>query len=138
MPGWLLDTNVLSELRKGSDCDARVRKWLESVSDEEFFVSVLALGEIRQGIERIRRRDPAQARALEKWLNRIQTDYADRILPVDEKIADQWGRLGISQPLPVIDAYMAATALAHDLIVVTRDESGFRRTGAATLNPFSQ
>lgn len=91
MSGCLLDTNVLSELRKEQRCDAGVRRWLEETAEEELFLSVLVLGEIRQGIERIRLRDPAQARALEKWLVRIAAEFADRLLPVDERVADQWG-----------------------------------------------
>jgi len=95
------------------------------------------LGEIRQGIERIRPRDPAQAKALEKWLRWIATEFADRVLPVEEKVADQWGRLRIQQPVPVLDAFLAATAIAHGLSVVTRDEAGFRNTGVRVVNPFS-
>jgi len=138
MSGFLLDTNVLSELRKESRCDAGVRTWVESTTAEEMFVSVMVLGEIRQGIERIRMRDQNQARALEKWLQGISTKFADRILPVDERVADQWGRLGLRQPVPTLDAFLAATALVHDLTVVSRDEDGFRNTGAQLLNPFSK
>jgi len=137
MNGWLLDPNVLSELRKGNRGDAKVRQWFEATAEEELFVSVLVLGEIRQGIERIRLRDPAQARALEKWLRGLATEFADRLLPVDEKVADQWGRLGLRQPVPVLDAYLAATALVHGLTMVSRDAAGFRHTGAAVINPFS-
>jgi len=138
MTGCLLDTNVLSELRKEKRCDEGVRQWLEGTAAEELFVSVLVLGEIRQGIERIRRRDPAQARALEKWLLWIATEFKDRLLPVDERVADQWGRLGLQQPVPVLDALLAATALVHGLTVVSRDEEGFRNTGVPVLNPFSK
>lgn len=138
MKGFLLDTNILSELRKESRCEAGVRHWIEGVAAEELFVSVLVLGEIRQGVERIRVRDQAQACALEKWLQSISGDFADRILPVDEKVADQWGRLGVRQPAPVLDAFLAATALVHDLTVVTRDHEGFRNTGVKVLNPFSK
>lgn len=138
MNGCLLDTNILSELRKEKRCDAGVRQWLEETAEEELFISVLVLGEIRQGIERIRRRDPAQARALEKWLLWVTTEFHDRILPVDERVADQWGRLGLQQPVPVLDALLAATALVHGLTVVSRDEEGFRNTGAPVINPFSK
>ena len=136
MSGCLLDTNVLSELRKEQRCDAGVRRWLEETAEEELFLSVLVLGEIRQGIERIRLRDPAQARALEKWLVRIAAEFADRLLPVDERVADQWGRLGLRQPVPILDAFLAATALVHGLTVVSRDEEGFRHTGVPVINPF--
>ena len=138
MSGFLVDTNVLSELRKEERCDPAVRKWFEEISSEELFVSVLVLGEIRQGIERVRPRDAVQARALEKWLRWISTEFADRLLPVDGRVADLWGRLGVRQPVPVLDALLAATALAYDLQVVTRDEKGFLNTGARMLNPFSQ
>ena len=138
MTGCLLDTNVLSELRKEKRCDEGVRQWLEGTAAEELFVSVLVLGEIRQGIERIRRRDPAQARTLEKWLLWIATEFQDRLLPVDEAVADQWGRLGLQQPVPVLDALLAATALVHGLTMVSRDEEGFRNTGVQVINPFSK
>lgn len=137
MNGWLLDTNVLSELRKGSRCNPDVRRWFEKVDGEELFISVLVLGEIRQGIERIRLNDSAQARALDKWLRWIAADFADRLLTVDEKVADQWGRLGLRQPVPVLDGYLAATALVHGLTMVSRDEAGFRNTGVPVFNPFS-
>jgi len=138
MSGFLLDTNVLSEPRKGTRCDPGVRDWMEHVVAEELFVSVMVLGEIRRGIERIRMRDQQQARALERWLQSLATEFTDRILPVDERVADQWGRLGLRQPAPLLDAFLAATALVHDLTVVSRDEDGFRNTGARFLNPFSK
>jgi hypothetical protein len=138
MIGFLLDTNILSELRKANRCDAGVRDWVEATPAEELYVSVLVLGEIRQGVERIRMRDQAQARGLEKWLQSLSPEFADRILPVDERVADQWGRLGLLQPVPTLDAFLAATALVHDLTVVSRDEDGFRRTGVRMINPFSK
>lgn len=138
MSGFLLDTNVLSELRKENRCDVGVRNWVESTTAEELFVSVMVLSEIRQGIERIRIRDLNQARALEKWLQGISTKFADRILPVDERVADQWGRLGLQQPVPTLDALLAATALVYDLTVVSRDEDGFRNTGVGVINPFTK
>ena len=138
MSGCLLDTNVLSELRKEQRCDPGVRQWFEETDEEDLFTSVLVLGEIRQGVERIRLHDPAQARALEKWLLWVSTEFADRLLPVDEKVADQWGRLGLQQPVPILDAFLAATALVHGLTVVSRDEEGFRNTGVRVVNPFSR
>jgi predicted nucleic acid-binding protein len=138
MKGCLLDTNVLSELRKERRCDPGVRQWFAETAEEELFISVLVLGEIRQGIERIRLRDPAQARALEQWLLRVAADFADRLLPVDEKVADQWGRMGLQQPVPILDAFLAATARVHNLTLVSRDEEGFRNTGVPVVNPFSK
>ena len=138
MSGCLIDTNVLSELRKEKRCDAGVRQWFEDAAEDELFISVLVLGEIRQGIERIRPRDPAQARALENWLLWVATKFSDRLLAVDEKVADKWGRLGLQQPIPILDAFLAATALVHDLTVVSSDEDDFRNTGVSVLNPFSK
>ena len=138
MSGYLLDTNILSELRKEQRCDAGVRQWFEEASSEDLFISVLVLGEIRQGIERIRQRDRAQAASLEKWLSWLSSQFSDRVLPVDEKIADQWGRLGLRHPVPVVDAFLAATAIIHDFTVVSRDHEGFRNTGVKVVNPFSK
>jgi toxin FitB len=137
MSGFLLDTNILSELRKENRCDPGVRKWFAETAAENLFVSVLVLGEIRQGIERIRLRDRPQAQALEKWLRWISAEFGDRLLPVDEKVADRWGRLGVRQPVPLLDALLAATALVHDLTLVTRDVTGVAPTGVKLLNPFS-
>jgi predicted nucleic acid-binding protein len=136
--GFLLDTNVLSELRKKDRCSPAVREWFENTASEELFLSVLVLGEIRQGIERIRLRDEPSARALDKWHDWIATEYADRLLPIDERVADRWGRLGLRQPIPVIDAFLAATALVHDLALVSRDQGAFRDTGARVVNPFAK
>jgi hypothetical protein len=114
-----------------------VQRWFAEAAAEDLFVSVLVLGEIRQSIERIRLRDRPQAQALEKWLRWISTEFADRLLPVDERVADQWGRLGAQQPLPLLDALLAATALVHDLTLVTRNLDDLARTGVRVLNPFS-
>jgi toxin FitB len=136
MSGCLLDTNILSELRKDRRCDAGVRQWFAGTAQEDLYVSVLVLGEIRQGIERIRVRDSIQAGTLEKWLLWVAADFADRLLPVDERVADHWGRLDLRQPAPIIDALLAATALAHGLSIVTRDEKGFRDARVPIINPF--
>ena len=136
MNGYLLDTNIISELRKKSECHARVRRWFEKVPSEELYLSVLVTGEIRRGIERIRTRDQLQARALDRWLQCIVSEFGERILPVDHRIADEWGRLGIAQPVPVLDALLAATAISHQLTMVSRNVDDFRRTGVRVLNPF--
>jgi predicted nucleic acid-binding protein len=133
----LIDTNVLSELRKGERCHPNVARWYESLSTEEIFLSVLALGEIRSGIERIRRRGDAKSvRALEAWLRALATHHADRILPIDQAVAEEWGRLSVPDPVPVIDGLMAATARVHDLTLATRNLKDTERTGVACLNPF--
>ena len=92
----LLDTNVVSELRKGNRANAQVRAWFATVPDDEIHLSVLFVGELRRGIERIRLEDARQAEALERWLQRLTRLHADRILPVDRRVADEWGRLSAS------------------------------------------
>ena len=133
---WLLDTNILSELRKASRCDAGVTAWRRSVDPDSVYVSVLVLGELRRGIELKRRKDADAALALERWLHQLTQQYADRILAVDSAVADTWGRLAIPDPIPSIDGLLAATAMVHDLTLVTRNVDDVRRTGARCLNPF--
>jgi predicted nucleic acid-binding protein len=95
------------------------------------------LGEIRQGIERIRRRDPAQAEALERWLEGLVAGYRDRILPVTADVAQEWGRLAASpQPPPAVDGLLAATARVHRLVLVTRNVGDVAGTGVPVVNPF--
>jgi hypothetical protein len=136
MTGYLLDTNVVSELRKGKRTNPDLLTWFETADENELFLSVLALGEIRSGIERIHPSDPAQARALDRWLQGLETAYADRILPVTAAISDRWGRLSAINPPAVIDGLMAATAMENDLTLVTRNVQDVARTGVKLLNPF--
>lgn len=133
---YLLDTNVLSELRKGQRANAGVLAWISSVADSDLFLSVLVTGELRQGVERVRLRDPSQAARLERWLRSLVDDYADRLLPVDAAVADLWGRLNVPDPMPTVDGLLAATALVHDLTLVTRNVKDVKRTGVRVLNPF--
>ena len=133
---YLIDSNVISELRKRDRADAAVRRWFDGVDDEELFLSVLTLGEIRRGIESIQRRDRARALALNRWLHALAAGYETRILPVDQKVADEWGRLNASTTVPVIDGLLAATARVHGLTLVTRNTRDVARTGVSFLNPF--
>jgi hypothetical protein len=94
------------------------------------------LGEIRKGIERARQRDPAQARALERWLNTVRESFAERVLPVDALVADEWGRMSAKRPLSSIDALLAATAKVHRMTLATRNLSHVADLGADVLNPF--
>lgn len=132
----LLDTNVLSELRKGPRSNAHVRRWFESVGADEIYLSVLVIGEVRRGVELVRQRDGAQAAALERWLSLVTRDHSERILPVDQPVAELWGRLTATRPGPVIDTLMAATALVHGLVLVTRNIRDVTWTGVRCLNPF--
>ena len=99
------------------------------------FTSVLVLGEIRRGIESIRRRDTPSALALEQWLDRLTADFGERVLPVDARVADRWGILNVPDPVPTVDGLLAATALVHDLIFVTRNVRDVANTGVRLLDP---
>ncbi len=133
---YLLDTNVISELRRRAPHSA-VTSWLTSQADDDLFVSVIVIGEIRQGVERLRGRDRTQAEALDSWLHAMVTAFGHRILPITVEIAQEWGRLNSRDPLPVADSLMAATARVHDLIVVTRNTTDYADTGVTVFNPFT-
>jgi predicted nucleic acid-binding protein len=134
---FLLDTNVLSELRKGTRCDPKVRVWARASIGARYCVSVLTLGEIRKGIESLRRKDLKQCPAFERWLTRLRTDYERELLPITEEIVDRWGRLMTVRPLPVVDGLIAATALEHNLTVVTRNVGDFDGTDVNVVDPFA-
>ena len=135
---YLLDTNVISEIRKAAP-NAGVEAWFAGTESPELFLSVLVLGEIRQGVERLRRRrDPQQARIFDGWLATLKDEFADRLLPVSAAIAERWGSINAVQPLPVVDGLLAATALEHDLTFVTRDTTPFGTAGVRILNPWSR
>jgi predicted nucleic acid-binding protein len=133
---YLLDTNVFSEMRKGRNCHPSVKSWWSGVSDTELHLSVIVLGEIRRGICRIQERDTTRARQYETWLQTAMQFFAGRILPVDSGVADHWGRITAGRSLPLVDSMLAATALSHDLILVTRNTRDISDAGARFLNPF--
>lgn len=133
---YLIDTNIISEIRKGTRCDANVGRWYERIPDNSLYLSVLVLGEIRRGIEKARSRDGDQARSLEKWLVAVRKGFAERILPVDYAIADMWGQMSAKRPLPVIDGLLAATAKIHGMTLVTRNASDVAGLDVRVFNPF--
>ncbi len=136
MVAYLLDTNVVSELRKAR-ADPRVVSWMRANERAEAYLSTLVIGEIRQGIERARARDAGRADALDTWLDGLVRAYGDRILPVTAEVAQVWGRLNIRPDRPpVIDGLMAATAMVHRLTLATRNVADIARTGVAHVNPF--
>ena len=135
---FLLDTNILSELRKAERCDFNVLSWFKSVESTQLFTSVLVIGEIRRGIENIRRRDAQSAYHLECWLENVQSNFQERILPIDERIAETWGYLNAIRPLPVIDGLLAATAKTYDLILVTRNIKDIQNINVQCINPFEK
>lgn len=135
--GFLLDTNVVSELRKTRP-HPNVLAWWEAQRGGDAYLSALVVGEIRLGIERLRcRNDHAQAEALDSWLAGLVRNYGGNVLPVTVQIAETWGRLNAAPDRPpVVDGLMVATALVHGLTLVTRNVAEVERTGVTFVNPF--
>jgi predicted nucleic acid-binding protein len=133
---FLLDTNVISELKKSARCSRAVFKWYENTPGDDLFISVIVFGELRKGIEKLRPRDPATAHSLEQWVSGLRAFYAERILPVSLEICDQWGYFLAAQNVPPADGLLAATAKCYDLTIVTRNEAHFQRMGVDYFNPF--
>jgi predicted nucleic acid-binding protein len=133
---FLIDTNIISEIRKGERCDAHVSAWYASIADEDLFLSTLVLGEIRKRVELARSRDPDKAAALERWLRQVEAGFDGRMLGIDNAVSDQWGRMSAIRPIPVIDGLLAATAATHGLTLVTRNDRDVAGLGAIVLNPF--
>lgn len=133
---FLLDTNVVSELRKARG-DPRVATWFRSIASEDLHLSVVVIAELRRGVERIRRHDATQALHLEAWLARIKDAFGQRILPITVPIAEEWGRISVPDPLPILDGLLVATARIHGLTLVTRNISDLQRRGFPVLNPWA-
>lgn len=136
---FLLDTNVISEVRKAGDgkANANVVAWLSSVDATSFYLSAITLMEIERGVRRIERRDPAQGARLRAWMeHHIMPEFTDRVLPVDKAVALRCASLHVPDPRPERDAFIAATALAHGMTVVTRNVADFAPTGVSLLNPW--
>jgi toxin FitB len=137
MAGFLLDTNVLSEVRKGPErARQEVWEWWLGMEGQELFLSVMTLGEIRKGIDRLRAKDVPQTRVLERWLEDVKDAFHERLIEVNVRIAERWGQLQAVRSLPEVDALIAATVLEHDLTLVTRNEADFAGLGIRVLNPF--
>jgi predicted nucleic acid-binding protein len=137
---YLLDTNVISENRKGQRANPGVQTFFQQVTrnHDKLFLSVVTIGELRRGIELIRyRNDHVQAHQLEQWLAQILSDYQDHIIGLDADAAQLWGRLRVPHHEHELDKLIAASALLYDLAVVTRNVDDFAGTGVKLLNPFS-
>jgi toxin FitB len=137
---FLLDTNVISELRKAGDgkADANVTAWLSSVDAESFYISAVTLMELEQGVLRMERRDPTQGARLRAWMDgHILPEFSERTLPVDRAVALRCAPLHVPDPRPERDAFIAATALVHGMTVVTRNVADFEPTGVRVLNPWT-
>ncbi|ARP85310.1 type II toxin-antitoxin system VapC family toxin [Bordetella genomosp. 9] len=137
---YLVDTNVISEVRKGSRANAGVIQFFRNAvaEDREVYLSAVTVGELRRSVTLIRHRgDIAQAKSLEAWLQIVLREYGSNILPIGAEIAEVWGRLRVPRPEHALDKLIAATALIHDLTVVSRNIDDFVGTGSRVLNPFS-
>ncbi|MCY4478239.1 MAG: type II toxin-antitoxin system VapC family toxin [Gammaproteobacteria bacterium] len=137
---FLLDTNVVSELRKAGDgrIDSRVAAWIAAQDAASFFISALTLMELEIGILRIERRDHEQGRRLRRWMDRhVLPEFAERTLPVDSSVALTCARLHVPDPRAERDALIAATAIVHEMTIVTRDVAGFEATGVRLVNPWA-
>lgn len=135
---YLVDTNVLSELGKGARCHPGVAAWYRSVEPEVLCLSALVIGELRAGVESLRRRDPNRAGRVERALILAVDLFADRIIGIDRRVAERWGRLEGYQRAAVVDGLIAATALVNGLTVVTRNVRDFTATGVGCLDPFAE
>ncbi|GAA3173404.1 type II toxin-antitoxin system VapC family toxin [Nonomuraea roseoviolacea] len=133
---YLLDTNVVSEMTKRTR-NSNLQAWLDAINGPTLYLSVLVLGEIRKGVELLRRRDAIQAGAYESWLDRLQREFRTRILPVTLDVAEEWGRMNAKRPLPVVDGLIAATASAHGWILVTRNVKDFADLDVKMVDPFA-
>jgi hypothetical protein len=134
---YLLDTNVVSELRRPKP-DPNVTGWIARLPADSSFLSVLTVGEIAKGIAKRRRDNPDHAAALQTWLDRLRTDYAERLVPIDAEIAARWGVLVDAHPQFPVDMLIAATALERGLTVATRNEDHFRLARVPVVNPFKR
>ena len=134
---FLLDTNVISEIRKRDRTHPNVARWVARTPVKDIGTSVVVLAEIRRGIELKRRSDSRQAEFLDRWFAQMRTRLGDRVLPIDEPIAEAWAILSVPDPLPLIDGLLAATAKVHGLTLVTRNVGDIARTGVPALDPFA-
>ena len=131
---FLVDTNVLSEARRGR---LEAETWLRSVDPEQIFLSVVTLGEIMKGVAQKSRSDPSAAAALHRWLEQLRTDHVRRILPINDAVALEWGRIAAVRPRNMADALIAATAAVHRKIVVTRNVADFKDLSVPVLDPWN-
>ncbi|WP_144634080.1 type II toxin-antitoxin system VapC family toxin [Bordetella genomosp. 13] len=136
---YLVDTNVISEARKGAKADSGVRAFFRNAAqgDLALYLSVITVGELRRGVDLLRHRgDTSQAARLETWLSTLLHDYARHILSMDADVSQVWGRMRVPQPQHALDKIIAATALIHGLTVATRNTADFTGLGVHVFNPF--
>ncbi len=134
--GYLLDTNVVSETRRRRP-DPGVLDFIEKADETSLFLSVLTLGELRKGVKAKRKSDPIAADRLAIWVDQMEATFADRLLPITVAVSERWGEISADHTLPVIDSLLAATALVHELRLVTRNTRHMRPCGVALIDPWN-
>jgi predicted nucleic acid-binding protein len=132
---YILDTNVVSEMTKRNRSE-HLQAWLDTIPGPSLHLSVLVFGEIRKGVELLRRRDPVQAGVYEVWLERLQDAFRTRVVPVTVEVAEEWGRMNGIRPVAAIDGLIAATARTHGWVLATRNEKDFAGLDVKMINPF--
>jgi len=140
VPMYLIDTNIISELTKGNNANRGIIEFFYNVkaNDENCYLSVVTIGELRRGIGMLmHRNDVEQAKAIRDWFVGIETEYNDKILPIDNEVAAIWADLRVPNNENILDKFIAATALLHSLQMVTRNVKDFEKTGVPFLNPFT-
>lgn len=133
---FLIDTNIISEVRKGARCDRHVAAWYASIADNDLYLSVLVLGEIHKAVETARPRDPAKAEALAIWLDQVHRAFEGRILSVDYNVASEWGRISALRSIPTTVGLLAATAKVNGMTLVSSHDEEVAGLGVRVLNPF--
>ncbi len=136
--GWLLDTNIVFELRKQDQMNLGLREWFTGIEEEGIYLSVVTLGEIRKVLENLRKEDTIQSIVFERWLETLQQTFWERLLWIDPDISNEWGKLQAMRSLPPQQGYLAATALRQDLTLVTKEVGVYQGLGIEVLNPFSE
>jgi predicted nucleic acid-binding protein len=134
--GWLLDTNIVFELRKQDEMNSGLREWFSGIAEEEIYLSVVTLGEIRKVLETLRNEDTIQSIVFERWLETLQQTFWERLLWIDPDISNEWGKLQAIRRIPSPQGFLAATALRQDLTLVTQDVEPYQGLGIEVLNPF--
>jgi len=138
---YLIDTNVISEIRKGNKANPGVRQFFDAAIQDNapLYISAITIGELRRGVDLIfHRGDASQGKLLEDWLNTLLNEHQNKILSIDGEIALLWGKLRVPEPEHALDKLIAATGIIYDLTVVTRNTKDFDNTGVRLLNPFTE
>jgi len=134
---YLLDTNVVSESRR-SNADTGVSWFFRAVDERHLHISALTIGELCKGAEKLRRKDPERALDFLTWINEIELSFGDRVLPIEQSISRIWGEISADRGRPVVDTLIAATAIANDLVIVTRNVRDFRGINVEIMNPWDE